>query len=134
MFDFKILFAIIFIIISDENVNQVFSQIHVRVAYLFLSLFVNDGTESENRCWKICYKICWTLNAQGEFVWYCLLLRLLWHVSPWKYSKKFYNAIVALTTFFTVSTLAIVGLRYTLDMVAIIPNMFSITLHALHTL
>ena len=36
MFDFKILFAIIFIIISDENVNQVFSQIHVRVAYLFL--------------------------------------------------------------------------------------------------
>ena len=25
MFDFKILFAIIFIIISDENVNQVFS-------------------------------------------------------------------------------------------------------------
>jgi hypothetical protein len=50
MFDFKILFAIIFIIISDENVNQVFSQIHVRVAYLFLSLFVNDGTESENRC------------------------------------------------------------------------------------
>jgi hypothetical protein len=38
MFDFKILFAIIFIIISDENVNQVFSQIHVRVAYLFLYL------------------------------------------------------------------------------------------------
>ena len=38
-FDFKILFAIIFIfIISDENVNQVFSQIHVRVAYLFLRL------------------------------------------------------------------------------------------------
>jgi hypothetical protein len=37
MFDFKILFAIIFIIISDENLNQVFSQIHVRVAYLFLS-------------------------------------------------------------------------------------------------
>jgi uncharacterized membrane protein (DUF441 family) len=36
MFDFNILFAIIFIIISDENVNQVFSQIHVRVAYLFL--------------------------------------------------------------------------------------------------
>jgi hypothetical protein len=36
MFDFKILFAIIFNIISDENVNQVFSQIHVRVAYLFL--------------------------------------------------------------------------------------------------
>jgi hypothetical protein len=57
MFDFKILFAIIFIIISEEifhlshvifiiqflstkiqNVNQVFSQIHVRVAYLFLYL------------------------------------------------------------------------------------------------
>jgi hypothetical protein len=57
MFDFKIVFAIIFIIISDEifkfphvifiiqflstkiqNVNQVFSQIHVRVAYLFLDL------------------------------------------------------------------------------------------------
>ena len=38
MFDFKILFVIIFIIISDENVNQVFSQIHVRVAYLFLYL------------------------------------------------------------------------------------------------
>ena len=38
-FDFKILFAIIFIfIISDENVNQVFSQIHVRIAYLFLYL------------------------------------------------------------------------------------------------
>jgi hypothetical protein len=38
-FDFKILLAIIFIfIISDENVNQVFSQIHVRVAYLFLYL------------------------------------------------------------------------------------------------
>ena len=35
MFDFKILFVIIFIIISDDNVNQVFSQIHVRVAYLF---------------------------------------------------------------------------------------------------
>jgi hypothetical protein len=56
MFDFKILFAIIFIIISDEifqlshvifiiqfkiqDVNQVFSQIHVRVAYLFLYLHV----------------------------------------------------------------------------------------------
>jgi hypothetical protein len=39
MFDFKILFAIIFIIISDENVNQVFSQIHVRVAYLFFTIF-----------------------------------------------------------------------------------------------
>jgi hypothetical protein len=35
MFDFKILFAIIFIIISAENVNQVFSEIHVRIAYLF---------------------------------------------------------------------------------------------------
>jgi hypothetical protein len=59
MFDFKILFAIIFIIISDEifqlshvifiiqflstkiqNVNPFFSQIHVRVAYLFLLLLV----------------------------------------------------------------------------------------------
>ena len=39
MFDFKILFAIIFIIISDENLNQVFSQIHVRVAYLFFFVF-----------------------------------------------------------------------------------------------
>ena len=65
MFDFKILFAIIFIIISDEifklshaifiilflstkiqNVNQVFSQLHVRVAYLFLEfseLFAECG-------------------------------------------------------------------------------------------
>jgi hypothetical protein len=60
MFDFKILFAIIFIIISDEifqlshvifiiqfkiqDVNQVFSQIHVRVAYLFLYLHVARDT------------------------------------------------------------------------------------------
>jgi hypothetical protein len=38
MFDFKILFSIIFIVISDENVNQVFSQIHVRISYLFFEL------------------------------------------------------------------------------------------------
>jgi hypothetical protein len=45
MFEFKILFAIIFIIISDENVNQVFSQIHVRVAYLFFQYFVDFETK-----------------------------------------------------------------------------------------
>ena len=28
--------TLVFIIISDENVNHIFSQIHVRVAYLFL--------------------------------------------------------------------------------------------------
>jgi hypothetical protein len=37
MFDFKILFAIIFIILTDENVNQDFSQIHVRRVPIFVS-------------------------------------------------------------------------------------------------
>jgi TRAP-type C4-dicarboxylate transport system permease small subunit len=35
---FKILFAIITFIISDENANQVFSQIHVRISYLFFAV------------------------------------------------------------------------------------------------
>jgi hypothetical protein len=47
MFGFKILFVIIFIIISDENVNHIFSQIHVRVAYLFLYLVVKDRTTTD---------------------------------------------------------------------------------------
>ena len=37
-FDFKILFAIIFIIISDETVSVFFCKIHVRVAYLFFNM------------------------------------------------------------------------------------------------
>ena len=37
MFDFEIVFAI-FITISDKNVNDVFSQIHVRIAYLFFDV------------------------------------------------------------------------------------------------
>jgi hypothetical protein len=35
MFDFKILFAIIFIIISDENVNQVFTHTYTRRVPIF---------------------------------------------------------------------------------------------------